>query len=127
MAKDKKRLDDTPAVNDYMSQLEHPLKAEAESLRAIILNTDTQISEGIKWNSPSFYYKGDMVVFHLRNAEHVHLIFPSGVNIADDTGLLEGDYPDGRKMSYFRSMDEVNAKKASLESVMRQWMKFKDQ
>src|SRR5690349_7888553 len=98
-----KVLNDTPSVDAYMRELEHPLKAEMEAVRTIILGTHPGVSEGIKWNSPSFYYKGDMVVFNTRSKEYLLLVFPNGIVIGDETGLLEGDYVD-RRMAYFRSM-----------------------
>lgn len=119
-------LDESPKVDAFMANLDHPLKAEVEAVRQIILKTDPRITEGIKWNAPSFYYKGDMTVFMLRATHRVHLVWPSGMSIDDPTGLLEDDYPDGRRMSYFTDMNDVNAKKASLETVVRQWIKLMD-
>lgn len=120
-----KILDDTPGVNAYMSTLEHPLKAEAEAIRAIIIGAHPQITEGIKWNSPSFYYKGDAAVFYTRNPKYIQIVFPNGIVIPDSTGLLEGDYID-RRMAYFYSMDDVNAKRAALENVMKGWVAYMD-
>ena len=124
-AKTPKILDDSAKVDAYMQALEHPLKAEMEAVRAIILGAHPGVTEGIKWNAPSFYYKGDMVVFHPRPQDYVHLVFPNGIVIADDTGLLEGDYVD-RRMAYFRSMDEVKAKQTALENAVRSWARYMD-
>jgi hypothetical protein len=121
-----KVLNDTPKVDTYMRDLEHPLKPEMEAVRAIILGAHSGITEGIKWNAPSFYYKADMVVFNPRAQEYVHLVFPNGIVIGDTSGLLEGDYID-RRMAYFRSMDEVNAKKAALENAIRGWVRYMDE
>lgn len=120
-----KVLDDTDKVNAYMRALEHPLKAEMEAVRAIILGVDSRITEGIKWNAPSFYYKGDMAVFNPRAQQYVHIVFPNGIIIHDDTGLLEGDYVD-RRMAYFHNMDDVNTRKAALEKVIRGWVSVMD-
>lgn len=120
-----KVLNDTPKVDAYMQVLEHPLKAEMEAVRSIILGAHPGITEGIKWNSPSFYYKGDMVVFHTRSPEHLLLVFPNGIVIGNESGLLEGDYVD-RRMAYFRSMDDVKAKQAALESAIRGWVRYMD-
>lgn len=122
-----KIVNDTPALDDYMLKLEHPLKAEIEAVRGIILKAHPGITEGVKWNAPSFYYKGDLVVIHVKSTDRVHLIFPAGVKIPDDRGTLEGDYPDGRKMAYFYSMPEVEVKKAALENIVRQWVQVMDQ
>jgi hypothetical protein len=126
MAKREKILDDTPKVNEYMSKLDHPLKAEAEAVRAIILSVSPDITEGIKWNAPSFYYKGDMAVFNLHADDCLRVVFPNGIVINDQSGLLEGDYVD-RRLAYFRSMADVEAKKSALESAIRGWIRVMDQ
>ncbi|MGB7815828.1 MAG: hypothetical protein WBL28_05710 [Methylotenera sp.] len=46
----------TITVHDFMANLAHPLKAEIEAVRSIILAADANISECVKWNAPSFYF-----------------------------------------------------------------------
>jgi hypothetical protein len=121
----RKTYDDTAYVNDYMSKFEHPFKAEIEAIRAIILKADSRITEGIKWNAPNFYYKGDMAVFTPHIQTYVHMVFPNGIIINDDTGLLEGDYID-RRMAHFYSMDDIRTKQAALEKVVRCWVELMD-
>lgn len=105
-------------VDDYMAKLEHPYKAEVQALREIILGVHPGIREEVKWNAPSFSYKDYIATFNLRTHEHVHLIFhnPNIASIQSD--ILHGDYPD-RRMTYFTSMDDVNAKTAELVRVVR--------
>jgi len=122
----RKTFDDTAYVNEFMNKFEHPFKAEIEAIRAIILKADSHITEGIKWNAPNFYYKGDMVVFTPHIQTYVHMVFPNGIIINDDTGLLEGDYVD-RRMAHFYSMDDIHVKKAALEKVVRRWVKLMDE
>ncbi|MBX3117588.1 MAG: DUF1801 domain-containing protein [Fimbriimonadaceae bacterium] len=121
-----KPLDDAPKVTAFLEGLEHPLKAEIEAVRRIILSAHPRMTEGIKWNNPCFYYKGDMAVIHTRSQEYVHLIFPTGNRIPDSSGLLEGDYPDGRKMAYLRNMKDIEDKRLALESVVRSWVACMD-
>ena len=45
-------------VDEYMAALDHPFKAEVEALRAIIKGVNPNITEQVKWNSPSYRYKG---------------------------------------------------------------------
>ena len=53
-------------VARFIENLEHPLKEEIEELRTAVLESDEQIEEWIKWNSPSFGYQGeDRVTFRL--------------------------------------------------------------
>lgn len=120
-----KTYNDSAYVDAFMSQFEHPFKEEIEAIRQIILKTDSRITEGIKWNAPNFYYKGDMVVFTPHVKDHVLMVFPNGIVIGDDSGLLEGNYPD-RRMVRFYSMEDVKAKQEALETVIRQWIAVKN-
>lgn len=127
-------LSDTVQVADFMSALDHPLKSVVVAVRDVILASDPEICERIKWNSPAFYnmgemapfdpkeYKRDLIVMHLRKKDQVLLIFPTGAKIPDASGLLEGNYTDGRRMVTIRSMAELEAKKAALQQVIKQWL-----
>src|SRR5215472_4964593 len=80
-------------VDAYMQKLKHPLAEVVESLRRIILDTDSEIGEEIKWNAPTFFYAGEMkpsdpkeykryiVVFNLHKKDCIRLVFPSGARI----------------------------------------------
>ena len=121
----RKTFNDSAYVNDFMSQFEHPFKAEIEVIRSIILKADSRVTEGIKWNAPNFYYKGDMAVFTPHIKDHVLMVFPNGIVINDETGLLEGDYID-RRMAHFYSMDDIQAKKDALEEIVQRWIAIMD-
>ena len=111
------KMTDAEKVTDYMQKLEHPLKAEIEAVRQIIRNANNKIAERIKWNAPSYYYKKDLVTFNPRATKQVHLVFHD-ISIVDiKSDLLEGNYKD-RRMTYFKNMEEVNAKKVELESII---------
>lgn len=115
----KKNINDTEGVNQYMAALEHPLKEEVETIRKIILQSNKEIFERVKWNAPSFFYKDeDMVTFMLRAQQHVHLVFhhPYIVNIPSQ--LLEGDYKD-RRMMYLKDMKMVKQYKKELTSIIQ--------
>lgn len=116
---------DTQKVIEYMESLEHPLKAEIEALRIIIKASNEKLSERIKWNAPSFFYKKDMLAFHLRAKDSIMLvfIFYNGTMITDSFGLLEGDYKD-RRMAKFYSLEDIENKKEALEKVINTWVEI---
>lgn len=122
--KKKADLNNSEAVNSFLEKLDHPLKAEIETIRSIILNANPKISERIKWNAPSFFYGKDMAAFHLRPKEYVHLvfIFPNGIP-QNHNNLLEGDYKD-RRMAYFHSMDDILNKREALQQVINDWVEL---
>lgn len=106
-------------VNEYMNALEHPLKAELTAVREIILGANAHISERIKWNAPSFFYKEDLATFHPRNQTAVHIVFHHPAIASIQSALLEGDYKD-RRMLYLRTMDDVQAHKQELASIINE-------
>jgi uncharacterized protein YdhG (YjbR/CyaY superfamily) len=112
----------TEQVNDFLAKLEHPLKAEIEAVREI-LKANPKISERVKWNAPSFFYKEDLVTFNPRAQKHVHLVFHNQAIVHINSALLEGDYKD-RRMTYFYNMDDVKAKRQELENIMNELVEF---
>lgn len=120
-----KRAEGGQEVNDYIAQLEHPLKAEVVALRKIILGANKGITEQIKWNAPSFSYKGYLVTFNLYSKQQLRLIFHNGIILEDKSGLLQGDYVD-RRIAYFSDMREVKARTATLQKLVRKWVRLMD-
>ncbi len=126
MAAKKKPANKTEEVDAFMETLDHPFKAEVQAVRDIIKGVHPGITEEIKWKAPSFSYKGYMVTFNLWTKEHVHLVFHNGAILSNDSGLLEGDYPD-RRMAYFSSMEDVESKRPALESALTEWVQLMDE
>ncbi|MBO9152223.1 DUF1801 domain-containing protein [Chitinophaga sp. GCM10012297] len=131
----KSKLSPEAQVAEYLAQLDHPLKNVVEALRKVVLAASPEIAEQVKWKSAAFYYNGEMktfdakeykrdiVVFNLNKQEYVLLVFPTGAAINDTAGLLEGNYPDGRRMAKFSSIGEVKEKEKDLQSVLQAWLR----
>jgi hypothetical protein len=125
-------------VDAYLKKLKHPLLDVVEALRQIILGTDPEIGEEIKWNAPTFFYAGEMkpsnpkeykrylIVSNLYRKDCIRLVFPSGAKIRDTSGLLEGDYADGRRLALFHNMEDVQAKKQALQRAIKGWLTLLD-
>jgi hypothetical protein len=127
------KLTDSEQVSEPIQKLDPEFGKIIEAIRQIILSTDKEIGEHIKWNAPSFYYTGEMKPFNPKeykryiivmnfHKERILLVFPSGAKINDTTGLLEGDYKDGRRLVYFKNMNDVIAKKDDLQKVIKMWL-----
>jgi hypothetical protein len=136
MPKKEKEITNTkPSESDkvdaHMKSLKHPLADVVEALRQIILKTDPNIGEEIKWNAPTFFYTGAMkpfnpkeyrrylVVFNLFKQDCVRLVFWGGAKVNDASGFLEGDYADGRRLAMFYGMQDVRSKKKLLQNALR--------
>lgn len=131
-----RKASETEKVDAYMGKLRHPLTKVVEDLRQIILSTHKEIGEEIKWNAPTFFYSGRMkptnpkeyrrymVVFNLFKQDCIRLVFPSGAKVKDESGLLAGDYADGRRLAMFYSVKDVKSKERALRAVIRKWLKL---
>lgn len=118
-------MNTNPEVDDYLEKKDHPLTAEIDRVRQIILQTDRRIEECIKWSSPTFVYKGNMASFFMNAKKFVSLMFHKGALIEDTTGLLEGEGKEART-ARFADMADIEKKKADLETVVRAWIQLQD-
>jgi uncharacterized protein YdhG (YjbR/CyaY superfamily) len=114
----------TDKVDEFLENLSHPLKAEIEALRSIIMGVNKDINEEIKWKAPSFNYKGEyLVTFNLWEEERIHLVFHNPQISRVKSELLEGNYVD-RRMAYFADMKDIKAKKPLLEKALKDLIKL---
>ncbi len=85
----KSKLSDQEQVTEFIQKLDPELGNVVEAIRQIILSTDKEIGERIKWNNPSFYYTGEMKPFDPKEYKsdiavmnlhkgRIMLVFPSG-------------------------------------------------
>ena len=128
---------DKEQVSAHIKKLEPGLAKIIEAIRKIILSTDKEIGERIKWNNPSFYYTGEMKPFDPKeykrelivmnlHKDKIMLVLPSGAKVKDTSGLLEGDYKDGRLLIIFKDMKEVKEKEKALQKVIKDWLNLVD-
>jgi hypothetical protein len=119
----KEKTTEAEKVANYMEKLEHPLKAEIETVRTILKSTNAKLEERIKWNAPSYHLNEvDLVTFNHRMTNKVHLVFHHIAIVGVKSDLLEGDFID-RRMMYFDNMADLEAKKEELVRVMEEMMK----
>jgi hypothetical protein len=131
------KLSDPEQVTEHIQKLDPAFGKIIEAIRQIILSADKEIGERIKWNNPSFYYTGEMkpfdpkeykrdiVVFNLYKGR-IMLVFPSGAKVKDESGLLEGDFKDGRRITILKDMKDVRSKEKVLQKVIKEWLTLID-
>jgi hypothetical protein len=131
------KLTDEQQVSEHIKKLEPGLSKVVETIRQIVLSTDKEIGERIKWNNPSFYYTGEMKPFDSKEYKReiivmnlfkgrIMLVFPSGAKINDTSGFLEGDYKDGRRTVIFKDLSDVKSNERILQKVIKAWLKKVD-
>lgn len=127
-------MTDSEKVTALITKLKPALAEAVETLRSIILSVDKEIADHVKWNSPAFHYTGEMKPFDPKEYKrdvavmnlskgYILLILPTGSNIKDNSGLLEGDYKDGRRMVTLKDVADVKAKEKQIRQIIRAWLK----
>jgi hypothetical protein len=120
-----------PAVVAFLKDLDHPLKKEIESVRAIVLGVSPAIREGIKWNAPSFRTSEYFATMNLRQ-NRVWLILHFGAKVKDNTKAIKISDPtsllkwlaNDRALVTFEDAKDVKAKRAGLEAIIREWIQY---
>lgn len=108
-----------PEVDAWFAERGHPLEEAMHAARDIILGADARVSESVKWKTPTFDYRGNIVSFN-PSKRLVSLMFHRGSEIPGDHPRLEGDGKLVRTMR-FATADEVRSARADLEAVIRAW------
>jgi len=119
-------------VDAFMAKLSHPLKADIEAVRKIILGTNPAISEEIKWNAPGFRTTESFATVNLRSAGTLQLVFHLGAKVRKDLPELKISAPAGmvkwlakdRCLVTVGSGKELPAKKTDLQTLVRAWIRY---
>jgi uncharacterized protein YdhG (YjbR/CyaY superfamily) len=115
----------SPEVDAWIAKYDNPQKAVVEAVRRAILAADPRIGETIKWQAPTFVYKGNLASFFPKAKKHATLMFHTGASIAGDFTSLEGDGETARSMK-FTDLDDVNAKTGELRAIVKAWCDGRD-
>lgn len=129
----KVKLTDAEQVTAHIAQLPKDLQPAVMYLRNVMLSLDQNIAEHIKWNSPAFYYSGEMrgfdpkeykrdiLVMNLRK-DKLMCVLPTGAVIQKHREILEGNYTDGRRMIYFKDLADIKEKELQLRKAIQEWL-----
>lgn len=121
-----------PEVTQFLDGQNHPLRAEIEKLRSILLTADGSVRENIKWNSPNYCAgEEDRITMRVQPPKQIQLIFHRGAKkqtqpenrlIEDASGLLAWKEND-RAVVTLRSMAEVENAAGGLSEIVKKWIR----
>ena len=114
-----------PEVNAWFDRYDNPMKIAVQRTREILLGADPRIDETIKWSTPTFTYKGNLVSFQPRAKQFVSLLFHTGASIPGEHPLLEGG-GDTARYARLDDLDAVERARPELEAIVRAWCAAKD-
>lgn len=119
------------SVEIFLAQLDSGLKSEILAIRQIILGSNPNITEQIKWNVPSFCTSEHFATFHLRAKDSIGIILHlgakvrdtavTGIKISDPESLLEWLGND-RAMVKFYDLTDIETKKLAFVNIVQQWI-----
>ena len=104
-------------VDVFFEALDHPLKAEMEMAREIIMAASPRLTETVNWGGPSFEFRETLVTFNPRVKDYVALIFHDGAPFMERFPFLEAG-PKGRAYAKFRSMADVERHRFDLGAIV---------
>ena len=119
-------------VTSFLDSLNHPLRNEIEVLREIILNSNSKLTENIKWNSPNYCYDGeDRITMRIQPPKQIQLIFHRGAKVLeqpkrrliDDESKLLVWKTNDRAAATFKTLADVNSNKSTLREIVNEWVK----
>ena len=120
-------------IEEFMSALDDNKRSQVEVLRELIISSEPNLEEHIKWNAPSYVFNGeDRITFNLLNKENiVKLVFHMGALrkedkkgepvIKDDSGLVEWS-SDIRGVMSFASLEEIKAQSDDVRKFIIKWL-----
>ena len=112
-------------VDAWMEKYDNPQKPVVEAVRRLILAADERIGETIKWQTPTFTYKGNLASFNPKAKAFASLMFHTGATIAGKFPSLQGGGSTARYMQ-FESVADANKKAAELKRIVKAWCDQRD-
>jgi len=114
-----------PVVDAWFERYDNPMKPVVQRIREIVLDTDPRIDETIKWQAPTFMYKGNIASFYPKSKDHASLMFHLGARIPGSFAHLEGT---GETSRIFKvaGLEDAERARPELESIVRAWCEWRD-
>jgi hypothetical protein len=107
-------------VDAWFARYENPKKDVVLRIRDIVLEADPRIEETVKWQAPTFMYKGNLASFYPKSKEHASLMFHVGAKIPGKHPRLEGTGDTSRVMK-IATVAEANRARRDIEAIVRAW------
>lgn len=120
-------------VDEFIQATEGSLKELLIELRQILKGFSPELGEHIKWNSPAYFYTGEMSDFDAKtyardyvvlncHRGYVLMVFPNGASFNDPHKVLEGKYTDGRRMITIKTRADITEKTRAIQELTRSWI-----
>jgi hypothetical protein len=112
-------------VDAWFERYDNPMKEVVQRVRDIVLGADARIDECVKWQAPTFTYRGNLASFYPKSKQHASLMFHQGAQIPGEHPRLEGSGGTSRVLKV-GSLAEADAARADMEGIVRAWCDWRD-
>jgi len=112
-------------VDAWFERYDNPMKPVVQRIREIVLEADPRVTETVKWQAPTFIYKGNLASFYPRSRQHASLLFHQGARIPGTHPRLEGSGDTSRVMK-IGSLDDAEAARTELVAIVKAWCDWRD-
>ena len=118
-------------VTLFLDKQDHPLRPEIEYLRNCILNTQDDLMENIKWNSPNYSFKNeDRITMRIQPPKQIQLVFHCGAKVREQpkNKLIENDFgilvwkENNRAIASFKNMEDIKTHEENLAKIIINWL-----
>ncbi len=118
-------MNKNPEVDAWLAAYDNPMKPVVAAMREHILAADPRITETIKWQAPTFMYKGNIASFFPKAKKHASLMFHKGADIPGPYRHLEGDGKETRFLKVV-DLDDLTDKADELAAICVAWCDLRD-
>ncbi len=115
-----------PEVDAWFKSYKNPQTDLVLAVREAILKADKRIAETIKWQAPTFVYKGNLASFFPKAKNHVSLMFHKGATIKGRFPSLEGEGAEARTFRIDDAKD-LKSKAGELKAIVKAWCDQRDE
>jgi hypothetical protein len=119
-------------VTNFLDALNHPFRAEIEDLRNLILSSNSNLTENIKWNGPNYCIgDDDRITMRIQPPKkQTQLIFHRGAKKLDQPKEKLIKHPsklliwkeNDRAIITFQSATEIENGTAELREIITEWI-----
>ncbi|MBK7105092.1 MAG: DUF1801 domain-containing protein [Ignavibacteriae bacterium] len=118
-------------VNEFMKNLEHPLKEGIETLREVIKSSNKNIVEEIKWNAPSYKLENHFATFKLYPLKNIQIVLHTDTKVKENPKQFHLDDPhkiikwaaSDRCVITINSNEDVIKLKNEVSKIIKSWIK----
>ena len=122
-------------VDEFLTDLSEERLQQVQALRAIIKNVSPELTEHIKWNSPSYILDGeDRITFNMHYPDRTMVLIHMGATrketkkadpiMTDETGLIKWN-SDIRGTLSFGNLDDITNSQADITKILSAWLLIK--